>query len=290
MLETDWKTSSAKTLLLTALSCLLIGRAWQHLLWDAPFRTLLWNQEWLAPIIETMTNISWHEYVTSSLTDQIIQYLIKLNGVFYLIGLFVCWKINSKSKWIKSYLILASISLCFLALLKTIEKFFFFGMFLEHMIQFSTPLIVYFFLFKTRLFVKYKMILKVIMACTFIGHGLFAIGYYPVPGHFIDMIVNVFGTNEGFARQLLKVAGALDILASILLFVPSLTRSMLCFMTLWGGATALARLIAHVDFNLISFTGNQWVWEALVRVPHALIPCFALYLFPKYKKDIKKPA
>ena len=144
MLETDWKKTPVKIVLLTAFCCLLIGRAWQHLFWDAPFRAVLWNQEWLAPVIETMTNMSWNEYVTSSFVDQTIQYLIKLTGVFYLIGLLVCWKINSRSKWIQRYLIAVSVSLCLLAILETMEKFFFLGMFLEHVIQMTTPLIVLF--------------------------------------------------------------------------------------------------------------------------------------------------
>jgi len=32
--------------------CLLVGRAWQHLFWDAPFRAFLWDEHLLQGIVE----------------------------------------------------------------------------------------------------------------------------------------------------------------------------------------------------------------------------------------------
>ncbi len=286
MQETDWKTNKVKVVLLVALSCLLLGRAWQHLFWDAPYRAIFWNEEFLKPIVESFTNLTWHQYVTHPHIDQFIQYGIKVVGIFYLLGSFLCWKLNSKKKWMGIYLIILSFSLIVLALLETIEKFLYFGMFLEHVIQFSTPLLTYLLIFKTSIIKKYKIILKIIIACTFIGHGLFAIGYYPIPGLFIDMIVIVFGSSEETAKLFLTMAGVFDLLAASLLFIPFLTISILYLMTFWGGITAFARIIAHVDFELASFSSHQWILETLVRIPHALIPMMAIMIFRNKKASI----
>jgi hypothetical protein len=286
MLESDWKKNKVKLLLLAALSCLLLGRVWQHLFWDAPYRTIFWNEEFLKPVINTLTNLTWHQYVTHPLVDQFIQYFIKMIGIFYALGLYVCWKLDHQKKWMGNYLLVLFLSLLFLAILQTIEKFLYAGMFLEQAIQFSTPLILYLAYFKTKYFLKYKIALKIIIACTFIGHGLFAIGFYPVPGSFIDMVVTVFGASESTARLFLKTVGCLDLAAAGLLFIPALTIPMLYFMTFWGGATALARIIAHIDFELFSFTGHQWVLETLVRIPHALIPLMAIFIFQNKKASI----
>jgi hypothetical protein len=284
MLETDWKKNQAKLILCTALSCLLIGRAWQHLFWDAPFRTLFWNEEFLKSFIESTFNLSWHEYVTHPFVDKGIQLIVKLFGLFYTIGIFVTWKYKSDKKCTGLYLVLLSCSLLFLAILETIEKFLYIGMFLEHVIQFSTPIIAYYFYTNKKLLFKKIIILKLIIACTFIGHGLFALGLHPVPGNFIDMFVIVFGASEETARLCLKIAGSFDILASILLFIPRFTQKTLYMMVCWGGLTGLARILAHLDFQLIVFSGHQWILEFFVRIPHALIPLFLLTLLKENEK------
>ena len=265
-----------------ALVSLLLGRAWQHLFWDAPFRTLLWNEELLKFFVEKFTTLSWHQYVTSEKVDQGIQNLIKIFGSFYLFGAFISYFAVKKKIWALNYIFVTGLGLVFLGLLSWAEKFFYFGMLFEHSIQMATPFIFYLFFLKDpwitpRTDQKMLLILKVSIALTFIGHGLFAIGFYPVPGHFIDMLINVFGCSEKSAKTFLMIMGTIDIISSIGLFIRPIRIFSLWFMIGWGAITAMARITAHLDFQLLAFTGNQWVYEMMVRLPHALIPLFLLF-------------
>ncbi|MDG2417382.1 MAG: hypothetical protein P8M17_00215, partial [Saprospiraceae bacterium] len=62
-----------------------LGRAWQHIIWDAPFRTLLWDENWMNSILPWFSNISYDDFITSSEIDESIQNIIKANGWFYIL-------------------------------------------------------------------------------------------------------------------------------------------------------------------------------------------------------------
>lgn len=225
--------------------------------------------------------MSWHQYATSEKVDQGIQGLIKTFGVFYLIVLAGLYGAFKKNIWGLRILFMGGVSLVLLYLLVWAEKFFYLAMLLEHSLQMVTPFLAYYLWSKgefltPKVTMNSEQIIKVASALTFIGHGLFAMGVYPVPGHFIDMLINVFGCSEEVARYFLKFVGSLDLLAAIGLFFKPTIKWSLYFMVAWGGITAMARITAHLDFNLLSLTSQQWVYETLVRVPHALIPLFLL--------------
>ncbi len=281
-----------KLILKISLLFLLLGRSWQHLFWDAPFRVILWNEALLKAPVEFLTSMTWHQYATSKSLDQFIQYFIKGMGLFYGVGLFIVVLIRGdyKKKWQGVYLLLVFMNLLFLAFLGFMEKFFYVGMLFEYMAQVSVPLLVYFAFFREDLLFKYLPLFKLCLALTFVGHGLFAIGYYPVPGHFVDMIVTVIGLTEGQSKVLLKVMGLLDIVAALFLFIRPLLFKALYFMVFWGGVTALARVLAHLDLDQFVFTSHQWVLETLVRVPHALVPLAFIFLERHMKKRPSRKA
>ena len=89
-----------KTTNLLKLSVFLIfiGRAWQHIFWDAPFRTFFWNESLLKSFVEKYLNISWTNYVTSPQTDAFIQTCIQANGVLYAIAAFCAIIITKNNK------------------------------------------------------------------------------------------------------------------------------------------------------------------------------------------------
>ncbi len=121
--------------------------------------------------------------------------------------------------------------------------------------------------------------IKLAIALTFIGHGLFAIGYYPVPGYFIDMIIKVFHIGEDAARNLLKIVGWLDIVFAIVLlfFRGKYLKIALGYIILWGFLTALARIVANIYLGLGWESILPWVPAFLIRIPHFMIPII-LYL------------
>ena len=106
------------------------GRGYEHIIWDAPFRSLLWDQDLLSPIIENIFNTSWQDYVTSLRTDSVINSLIKANGIFYFICAILCLTLTeNSSKLHKGILYTGGVFLVLLSLLITKSKFYHIVMF-----------------------------------------------------------------------------------------------------------------------------------------------------------------
>jgi len=230
---------------------IFLGRAYQHLIWDAPYRAFLWDEAILKGIVENIFNTSWNNYVTSPTADSTNAIVIKIIGVFYLLCAIISLKIKPNMK-------------------KTTGQFF------EYSIQFLTPMLLYMAVFTSIEFKKIRLIALVAIALTFSCHGLYAVGYYPRPGTFIDMTLNILPINEPSAHLFLKIAGVLDFVVAIAIFIPKISYLALIYAFVWGGLTAMARLAGHfyIDFLWNSF--NQWTWEVLIRLPHALIPLFVI--------------
>lgn len=121
---------------------------------------------------------------------------------------------------------------------------------------------------------------KSIIALTFIGHGMYAIGYHIVPDHFITMTQSIFGWNQTVCEQFLMVMGYLDFLFAGLLFVPQLNVVSLSYMVVWGSLTALARMypILSGDFTLELLT--VYLPNTIYRLGHGLVP-FVLFIIPQ---------
>lgn len=262
---------------------MFLGRAWQHLRWDAPFRSLLWDQSLMEPVFNVV-GITWQTYVQYS--DVYIQLLIQGFGVFYLICAILVWIATVERKWVGKVLIVGSIALFSLALLYWKSKFYFFGQLIEYSCQFATPVALYYAIYHQKNTSNYRLFLKTIIALTFIGHGLFAIGYYPVPASFQTMMLNFFGGHEIYVKNLLYFAGILDFVIAIGLFIPYLQYPSLIWAVIWGGATALARLITNFYPHIPWQSVDQWLFEVLYRVPHAGIPLVVLALIIAHKKKV----
>lgn len=264
--------------------CLFMGRGWQHLFWDAPFRTLLWSQDFMQKIVENVFALSWSEYVQGGgIGDQLINLTTKGFGIFYIALAILCLYIKQEHKKLSPILILGSLFIFKLAFLYSMGRGFEIGMLIEHSVQFGVPLVLYILVFKPDKINSSLFYIKLIVSLTFIGHGLYAIGYYPIPGKFIDMIINVFGFSEDQAILMLRVAGIFDFSAGIFIFVPVLQIYALVFNIFWGFTTAFARTVAHFDLELFSMSVNQWLLESLYRFPHGLLP-LALFIYLRQKK------
>lgn len=196
-----------------------IGRGYQHLFWDAPFRVLLWDQNWLEGIVNLL-GINWEEYVSSSFVDYNIQLSIKLTGLFYVVVAFCCLFYNLKNKNILKWpIVIGGFGLIILALLFCKEKFYHIGQFFEYSIQFGLPFVLIYYLNKKFNYKIFLNTLKILIAFTFVSHGMYALGYYTTPGLFIDMMISALGVNETIATNHLIAAGILDILLVPFLFI-----------------------------------------------------------------------
>lgn len=259
--------------------CLLFGRAWQHLFWDAPFRAFFWDEGLLKGTVEGFFGVAWGDYVTSTSGDAAIQGAIKATGVLYLlVGILVIYirptmkKIGAISLW------LVSASLVVLAFLYCKEKFFHTGQFFEYASQFASPVFLYFVLFRKVNIRHFSVTVKIAIALTFICHGLYAYGYYPRPGNYVDMTLNILPISEPAAHTLLKIMGILDFIAAAALFIPKVQVPALIYTFVWATLTALARMLAHIDFNMFWASLHQWTFEVLIRVPHAALPLVLLII------------
>lgn len=256
-----------------------IGRGWQHFAFNPPYRVFLWNEDLLGFFINFMTPLTWQEYVASSFINNLVDQLIQIVGIFYLLMAFVTFFIKPWHKKLAKLYYLASFIMMGLAFTLYVDKGFHLGQFLEQSIQIMTPLFfVMIYLYNVKIQSLLNLI-KLTIAFTFIGHGLFAVGFYPVPGNFVDMCISFFGFTEPKAFTFLRTIGTIDLACAFLLFIPRLEILALVFMSFWGCATASARLLSNIDVSLIDMSLTQWWYELVYRLPHGLIPFMLLLYF-----------
>ena len=264
---------------------LFAGRAWQHLFWDAPFRALLWDQKTMEAIVLFFRGGTWQEYVTSPVTDRYIQTTITVFGIFYALMALVTLFIHSRH--VKRFLwlyILSSVSLAFLSFLYTMEKFYHVGQFFEYAIQIILPLLFWYSLRPRTNLPGLLPAMKIAIAFTFSAHGLYATGFYPQPGEFVDMFISILRVSETVAIKMLFLVGILDFGVSVALFIPRLAKYALLYAALWGGLTAVARTWANFYFDFPLNSLHQNLYETLYRLPHMLVPLAAFFILRKLKE------
>jgi hypothetical protein len=142
-------------------------------------------------------------------------------------------------------------------------------------------------------FINLHNLLVVAVALTFACHGLYAFGYYPLPGNFVEMTISILHCSEGFAQTFLKVMGGVDIVVGFLLVVgrkvnipTNYQRPTIYYCVVWGFATALARLWANFLPSLPVSSILDWMPEFLIRVPNFLLP-IVLLLQPRAEHEPK---
>ncbi|RYZ49346.1 MAG: hypothetical protein EOP07_24590, partial [Proteobacteria bacterium] len=64
---------------------LFMGRAWQHLAWDAPYRVVFWDEALMKPIVEGWFQTSWDSYATSPTVDANLTLLVRIIGILYVL-------------------------------------------------------------------------------------------------------------------------------------------------------------------------------------------------------------
>jgi len=281
--ESPLKRNNYVLILQLACFAIFAGRAWQHWFWDGPYRAVLWDEGLLKGFMEGVLGMDWTNYVTNPKTDQSIQFLTRSIGFIFSLSALSVFLVYSKySKYAKFMLGIGTFFIMILAFLSYKDRFFQLGEWLEFGIQFFSPIILLMFLsgkFKHQTLV---FIGSFAVAITFIGHGFYAFGFYAQPGNYVDMVINIFGWPEDNVRIILRVAGFLDFIVALLLFVPEVSRYALIYCIIWGTLTALARLTAGFDMDFALSTLNQWTFETVYRLAHGLLP---LWLFLTTQKE-----
>ena len=267
----------------------LLGRAYQHWFWDAPYRSLLWDQELMSPILERFFHVSWTEYAANIRIDQGITLVMKIIGSVFGLGAIVAAfpRFFPKRVW-KLWLGLSA-WLVFLAFLYYKEQNYQFGQFIEYALQAATPLFFYVLMEKGELNISWGRWMRVATALTFTGHGLYAVGFYPRPGHFTTMAINALNIPVDWANQFLWAAGILDFIAAawVLLIIPGRGYA-LAYCIFWGFLTSLARPWSNFFPELWAASLHQWLFEFIYRTPHFLIPMAILLLGPPPRRRLNR--
>ena len=229
------RSFSPKKILIYSTLSLLLGKAWQHIFWDLPF---------------------WIDHFTT------------FSGIVFSISFTLLFFYKRKTAFLKWMLKISGVILITLSIFLWREKNFQIGQLIEHCSQVISPFLLIFILFRQANFNHLILPIKIAIALTFIGHGLYAFGYHPQPDHYVDMVLNIFPFSESTAKSFLKVAGSLDFLVAILIFVPSTFRFVIWYIFIWALLTSLARIVANLDTDLLLTSLHRWLFEVLVRVPH----------------------
>lgn len=290
---TQSKNKSTRTFLKISVILVLLGRGYQYLFFSVPFMSLYYYAEFLKPFIEEKTGMLWHDFLSLPEIDKYTDIIIFTIGCLFLITIPFILQLKKKNyQWFQLPILASGIEFIFLAVLLTITKNYKLGQFMEYSIQFTSP-------FLLLSFIKYEwiqqnvlFILKLLIALTFVGHGLYAIGYYPVPGYFVDMVIRVFKCSESFARTFLTIAGVLDIMLAIGLFLPNrgVVKYCLIWAVIWGFSTAIARVVGNFYSDFLMRSLHQTVYEMVYRLPHGLLPVLGLLLLDSKSYVFKKKA
>ena len=252
------------------------GWAWQHLRWGAPYRAVLKSSdhfEWLV----RLAGGTWADYIGHPTTERAIGLLIQGIGGAYLIVAFATLLVHRRSTVLQAIVLAGSAMLFVLAYCKFLSRFQYWPQWVEYGGQILAPVILVAALTRPVHDRATTRIAQVAVVLTFLGHGLFALGYYPTPGHFTAMVMTIVGVDERTAADLLFVAGALDLFVCVGLFVPGVRIVALGYATVWGFATALARPLAGMSGALPWWGADVHLHEFLYRAPHFILPFFLLW-------------
>jgi hypothetical protein len=146
---------------------------------------------------------------------------------------------------------------------------------IEHALKIMLPLIGVFVLNRGELTTKTLVVLKILIACTFLGHGVYALGVHYIPRNFMSMTTTILCLDKTNAENFLFLIGILDILAAIGIFFKGIAqKSAFIYMILWGLITAFARIIYGSLISTDSIEFLYYVSNAIYRIPNGLIPLF----------------
>jgi len=257
---------------------LFVGWGLLHIFWEVPYRALLWKEAWMSGIIERIFGMKWGDYVSSERAESIISSAIVAIGGFHLLCAASVFTLHSHGQKFARMLLLGSLSLLFVGFLLFLNTGYQLAVWLEQALQISAPLFLFALCVKKIPANRLILPMKIVIAITFISHGLYAMGVLPVPGDFVDMFIMTIGVNESQARMLLKLVGVMDLVLGVAIFIPRTAIPALIYACIWGFLTAIARPWAHID-DISSFQNiTYWLLQGLYRLPHAGLPLALLLM------------
>jgi len=287
--------------LATCLSAL--GRGWLHFSKDQPYWSLFWSEELIgAPL--ALVGLSWSAYVESPQVEGLLSAVVSCFGVFYLLCaallaretalIIKTGELPSASPLLRRSLWCLFALQLFYVSCDWLSHSLYLPIWFEQSAQLSLPWLCLAVGFKSLQPSAHSSaiglhlerapitVTRLAISCTFLGHGAFALGIYPVPQDYVVMVMRTLSCEEQTALSLLWWAGALDVLTALAVWTPRsklrVRWAALAYMLVWGTMTALGRVVGHWGLGTISQTLWHWIPELMWRLPHALIPWWLLTL------------
>ncbi len=269
-----------------AVFTLFSARAWQHFFGDVPYRALFWDENLMSSLVKRF-GYNWSDFVTDPAVENGMSLFIRSVGVLLTFGAMAALPLPLAPRLRRILLIIGAAVMLLLVVASWRDQFWQIGQLLELTLQWATPIFLVQWLYKKENpAVQSWLLPKIAVAATFIGHGLYAVGYYPTPGFFTTMTMRVFVCTEAQAKFFLLIAGTLDFIAAVLIFGPRRAAYWsYVYMAVWGGLTALARVTANLYWPFWVNWLGQWWPEMVFRLPHSLIPLFLLSLMRGQKDN-----
>lgn len=267
----------AGVILRFAVSIMLLGRGWKYFFFETSFREIFWSKNLFAWFVEGVCNLNWNTYLSNAKYDGYIEYFEQgLGLVFFITALAVVFLNNNK--FLRAFLLAITFLQLPQAYFMFAGQWFNWPLLLEFSAQFFSPLLLWYFL-KFGLNNRLILIIKVVIATTFICHAYYALGIFKVPNSFYFLTQRTIGLVKNEALIFLQLAGVLDVVAAILIFIPSkkLIKVGLYYMVFWGFFTALARPVAFYYSFDAARSIFQHLPDMLIRFPHFMLPLFLLY-------------
>ncbi len=262
----------------------LLGRSYQHLFFEGPYRAFFMDESLFGGVVKKFTDLSWFDYISFEGLDPNILFYTRIVGILWLITASFFIFFQKIPKWLSGLAVaFSALTLFFLAFCYYCEKGFQWAQWIEYSSQFMFPILA-FWVQSGRFTQPFIFLGKIAVALTFLGHGLYALGVFPVPGNFVYMTIVSLGVSNEMASNILFIAGVLDMLVVILLFVPKMDKAALIYAALWGLLTSIARPRTMILLgNLFWLTLHQSFFEFVVRIPHFMLPL--LILLAMWKRE-----
>lgn len=246
-----------------------------------PLRALFWDASVWTPVA-TLFGFTWTEWVTSAAVDHGIEVLNDCLGFYLVITALLTVFVPASNRLLRWLLIGAFGILAFHHFLDWKEHFWQLGQLLELSLLTSSPLVYLHYTrtavvtgktAATRPALSFRL-LRWLIAFTFTGHGLYAVGFHAVPANFVLMVQSGIGVGEASARNLLLVVGILDFIAAALLLLPNnkARRAALLWIIPWALLTTFARVWSYGGLVSFGTLLTQWLPEVVVRLPHVFLP------------------
>ena len=253
---------------------IFLGRGYDYLRHGAPLRVLFWDESLLGAPVERVLGRSWASVVDDQRFGDGLTLAILASAVLLLLaGAAALARLRWRHRALTGLVAAGWLTCLAYVALDTRDHFGHLAHFLEHAVQLGVPLLLLLgYSGRLRDGARLRRSLEGLVAVTFAAHGLYALGVYPVPGHFVDMTILSLGVSESVARQLLLLAGAADLLAAIALFWPPSRRYALGYMVAWGLATACARVVVAFIPEAPLAGLDQGLPLTIFRLPHGLLP------------------